>query len=139
MLNVHVKIQNLLQHQLQLQQPLQQPLKQQLQQQLQQPLQLWVRTTSGFFNCSNIIYYNLHIDCVDPDYYADGECDDQNNVEACGWDGGDCCGPNVNTNWCTECTCKDPAFTTTSTTTTTTTTTSTTTTTTTTTTTATLG
>ena len=29
--------------------------------------------------------------CRVPDSYADGYCDAFNNVEACGWDGGDCC------------------------------------------------
>ena len=32
-------------------------------------------------------------------------CDDVNNNESCFFDGGDCCGPNVNTNVCTECQC----------------------------------
>ena len=26
----------------------------------------------------------------------------------CTYDGGDCCGPNVNTQYCTECSCLDP-------------------------------
>ena len=26
----------------------------------------------------------------------------------CTYDGGDCCGPNVNTQYCTECSCIDP-------------------------------
>ena len=38
-------------------------------------------------------------------WHGDGECDDVNNVEACFFDGGDCCGPNVGTLHCTECLC----------------------------------
>ena len=43
--------------------------------------------------------------CFDPSWHADGYCDDDNNKEACFFDGGDCCGPNVNTEYCTECQC----------------------------------
>ena len=32
-----------------------------------------------------------------------------NNNAACNWDGGDCCGGNVNTQFCTACECLDPA------------------------------
>ena len=28
----------------------------------------------------------------------------------CSWDGGDCCGPNVDTSFCTDCECLDPAY-----------------------------
>jgi hypothetical protein len=38
-------------------------------------------------------------------YRGDGDCDDQNNTEECGYDGGDCCGDNVKTKYCTECQC----------------------------------
>ena len=37
----------------------------------------------------------------------DGYCDDINNKMECTYDGGDCCGPNVNTQYCTECSCLD--------------------------------
>ena len=43
--------------------------------------------------------------CEIPDYHGDNYCDDENNNEVCFFDGGDCCGSNVNTNWCTECLC----------------------------------
>ena len=36
----------------------------------------------------------------------DGFCDDMNNNAACTYDGGDCCGVNVNRKYCLECTCK---------------------------------
>ena len=38
-------------------------------------------------------------------WIADGYCDDINNNLACTYDGGDCCGSNVNTDWCDECLC----------------------------------
>ena len=43
--------------------------------------------------------------CYDPSWHADGYCDDVNNNEACFFDGGDCCGSNVNTQYCTACLC----------------------------------
>ena len=42
------------------------------------------------------------------DYADDGICDDANNIEECQWDGGDCCGDNVNTQYCEDCACLDP-------------------------------
>ena len=36
---------------------------------------------------------------------GDGKCHDMNNNEGCYYDGGDCCGSNVNTQECTECIC----------------------------------
>merc|ERR1711992_328311 len=43
-------------------------------------------------------------------WIGDGECDDINNTEECQWDGGDCCGDNVVTDYCTICECLDPDF-----------------------------
>ena len=37
--------------------------------------------------------------------HADGYCDDENNKEACFFDGGDCCGSDVNMEYCSECLC----------------------------------
>ena len=45
--------------------------------------------------------------CVAPSQHGDGYCDDANNVEACFFDDGDCCGPNVNTDFCIKCECLD--------------------------------
>ena len=36
---------------------------------------------------------------------GDGYCDDGANNAECGYDGGDCCGDDVNTDWCNECIC----------------------------------
>merc|ERR1711992_202397 len=43
-------------------------------------------------------------------WIGDGECDDINNTEECQWDGGDCCGDDVATDYCTICECLDPDF-----------------------------
>ena len=48
---------------------------------------------------------------------GDGVCDDDNNIQACGWDGGDCCRNDVDTSFCSACACLDPDVTTTTTTT----------------------
>merc|ERR1719382_517091 len=41
-------------------------------------------------------------------WIGDMYCDDMNNNMDCNYDGGDCCGPNVNTEWCSDCQCLDP-------------------------------
>ena len=46
--------------------------------------------------------------CEYPNWIGDDFCDDQNNNEDCEWDGGDCCGSNVNTEYCDDCDCVDP-------------------------------
>ena len=38
-------------------------------------------------------------------WIGDGYCDDDRNNQICNYDGGDCCGPNVNTLFCFECHC----------------------------------
>ena len=43
--------------------------------------------------------------CPKPQWVGDGYCDDITNNEACTFDGGDCCGSTVNTEYCTECIC----------------------------------
>ena len=65
--------------------------------------------------------------CLDPGYYAvitnapassgcqyswqgDGHCDDDNNNAECSYDGGDCCGDNVSTSYCSICQCLDPWY-----------------------------
>ena len=43
--------------------------------------------------------------CEIPSYVSDGYCDDHTNTGECNYDGGDCCGSNVNTLYCAECLC----------------------------------
>ena len=40
-----------------------------------------------------------------PHWIGDTYCDDETNNAGCDFDGGDCCGINVNINWCTQCIC----------------------------------
>ena len=45
--------------------------------------------------------------CGYPSVKGDSYCDDENNNCGCEWDGGDCCGSNVNINHCSTCECLD--------------------------------
>ena len=49
-------------------------------------------------------------DCEFPQWEGDGWCDDENNNDGCSFDGGDCCGNNVKTLFCSVCECLDPNF-----------------------------
>ena len=42
--------------------------------------------------------------CSNPDMVANGFCNDETNTASCFYDGGDCC-INVNTDYCSECSC----------------------------------
>jgi hypothetical protein len=44
-------------------------------------------------------------DNPDDTWLHDGQCDDATNTPECGFDGGDCCGENVNSVHCTKCQC----------------------------------
>jgi hypothetical protein len=46
--------------------------------------------------------------CAVKSWRGDGQCDDDNNNCGCNWDGGDCCGDNVQQLYCTSCFCLDP-------------------------------
>ena len=54
------------------------------------------------------IKFDFSLECLETDHLADGHCDDISNTEICNWDGGDCCGCNVNTQYCSDCQCLDP-------------------------------
>ena len=41
-------------------------------------------------------------------WLGDGQCDDEFNIGACGYDGGDCCGPAVDKTYCNLCICHNP-------------------------------
>jgi len=43
--------------------------------------------------------------CFNLDWKGDGVCDDENNHGGCDFDGGDCCGEDVDTDLCTLCQC----------------------------------
>ena len=40
-----------------------------------------------------------------PPLVGDGYCNDDTNIVECGYDGGDCCGSCINTDYCTNCSC----------------------------------
>ena len=45
-----------------------------------------------FYQCKCVDPDNLgESTCGTPEYKGDGNCDDDNNNEGCGYDGGDCC------------------------------------------------
>jgi len=44
-------------------------------------------------------------ECAIPEWFGDSYCDDENNNADCGFDGGDCCGDDVNTTYCSACDC----------------------------------
>lgn len=46
--------------------------------------------------------------CYEPTWWADGACDDENNTEECGYDGGDCCDDDASHVWCSVCACLEP-------------------------------
>ena len=47
----------------------------------------------------------LPIGCGSPLWANDKWCDDENNNAACNYDGGACCGTNVDKTYCTKCQC----------------------------------
>ena len=74
----------------------------------------------GSNNCPASLGFDFEVDCCYPNenpcydtcgypnYKGDNYCDDENNNCGCEWDGGDCCGDNLNTQYCTACECLDP-------------------------------
>ena len=43
--------------------------------------------------------------CESTEIVGDGYCDDNSNTLECNYDGGDCCGSDVNKYYCSECKC----------------------------------
>ena len=61
----------------------------------------------------NPMILNLECECLDcaSGYHhlmGDGFCNDEINNAACNYDGGDCCGYNFNSTYCSECLCHIP-------------------------------
>ena len=56
--------------------------------------------------CMKTINYNdILIDCRHTSMVGDGYCNDEANIPECEYDGGDCCGPCIVTDYCFECEC----------------------------------
>ena len=49
--------------------------------------------------------YDKITGCSHPDWVADGFCDDFTNNKECNFDGGDCCIPEPNRQFCKKCLC----------------------------------
>ena len=45
------------------------------------------------------------VDANDTALIGNGFCNDITNVRSCDFDGGDCCGENISTEFCVNCTC----------------------------------
>ena len=72
---------------------------------MQKNMLLWIRRC---FHEKNIFLNHLIQECEKPQWIGDGYCDDKNNYAQCDYDAGDCCGPNVNTLFCSSCICHKP-------------------------------
>ena len=50
---------------------------------------------------------NMTHECTNGLYFltSDGLCHDESNIQACAWDGGDCCRPQSSMNYCHFCEC----------------------------------
>ena len=57
-----------------------------------------------FFNDKKINNF-LYTACEDPEFIGDGFCDDATNNVQCEYDGGDCCGADIDTQYCSLCEC----------------------------------
>ena len=55
--------------------------------------------------CQCIIGDTNHGECPSPAWIGDGYCDDVTNNQYCNYDGGDCCGAAINTQYCSVCQC----------------------------------
>ena len=56
---------------------------------------------------TSTITTTTELSCENDFYKGDGHCDDGNNHEGCEWDGGDCCGENVDKRNYQDCKCLD--------------------------------
>ena len=58
-----------------------------------------------FFKINLNNFTKIGCESSNPSWIGDGYCDDETNNAGCHFDGGDCCGSNINTEWCAECNC----------------------------------
>ena len=50
------------------------------------------------------------IECYNTAWIANGYCEDEVNTKECNYDGGDCCGSCVNTEYCIKCECLEYGY-----------------------------
>jgi hypothetical protein len=64
------------------------------------------------YNLKNYLFIQiaLILACGNPLMSGDGYCDDVNNNAGCDFDGGDCCGDNVDKRYCSKCICYENDF-----------------------------
>ena len=72
----------------------------------------WCILSGQIFECITIGFCLFFHDsivfvlgCDQPTLIGDGYCNDETNILDCGYDGGDCCGSCVITDYCTKCEC----------------------------------
>ena len=53
------------------------------------------------------LIFSWFSDCSYLELILDGFCHDETNNENCNYDGGDCCGYNITTDYCSDCKCYD--------------------------------
>ena len=67
----------------------------------------------NFLYCTECVCYYEDV-CASGDFHhpwiGNGECNDETNIKACDYDGFDCCGSNVDTEYCLECVCQGMYF-----------------------------
>ena len=65
-----------------------------------------IQYTVHNLNFKDFCFYFL-APCEEADWVGDGYCDDGNNHKDCNYDGGDCCGPEVDKKYCADCICHE--------------------------------
>ena len=50
-------------------------------------------------------FFFIPKDCTNGRLIANGICNDETNNAECEFDGGECCGSYINTDYCTNCSC----------------------------------
>ena len=86
----------------------------------QAPIEFECRLKNDQWSIDNLIWVDVSIPDIPEDYFDysscnqtryvyDGFCHDIANTPECNYDGGACCGENVDITYCLECKCKEPA------------------------------
>ena len=58
----------------------------------------------GYLPCTLQCFFSV-LSKIDCQKSGDGYCNDETNNEHCNYDGGDCCGSCINTDYCKNCSC----------------------------------